>query len=203
MKGKRLPWGYVEIGRWGLKQGTARDILFLGAAALLTLFVSLVAVSFVLRLATGSYEVTIEGQAFIIGLMAGSALGIVLHELLHGVFFLAFGARPRFGFKPWTRFGPVFYASAPGSYLTKTEYAAAGLAPLALLTMLLLVCAALAPPGGLILSAVLWAYLLNAVGSIGDMLLMRKMVSYPVGTWFEDTGDGFVAYGPGSGRGAP
>ena len=154
-----------------------------------------------LRLATGSYEVTIEGQAFIIGLMAGSALGIVLHELLHGVFFLAFGARPRFGFKPWTRFGPVFYASAPGSYLTKTEYAAAGLAPLALLTMLLLVCAALAPPGGLILSAVLWAYLLNAVGSIGDMLLMRKMVSYPVGTWFEDTGDGFVAYGPGSGEG--
>lgn len=32
-------------------------------------------------------------------------------------------------------------------------------------------------------------------GSAGDMLMMRKVVFYSRGTRFEDTGDGFVAYG--------
>ena len=26
--------------------------------------------------------------------------------------------------------------------------------------------------------------------------MMRKVMSYPRTAWFEDTGDGFVAYGP-------
>ena len=37
---------------------------------------------------------------------------------------------------------------------------------------------------------------LNVAGSAGDMLMMRKAMSYPGTTRFEDTGEGFVAYGP-------
>ena len=40
---------------------------------------------------------------------------------------------------------------------------------------------------------------LNVMGSAGDMLMMRKLVPYPRATSFEDTGEGFVAYGPVSG----
>ena len=43
------------------------------------------------------------------------------------------------------------------------------------------------------------ALLLNVMGSAGDMLIMRKLVPYPRATSFEDTGEGFVAYGPASG----
>ena len=71
-------------------------------------------------------DVTIGGGTLIIGIVPGAVMGVVLHELVHGVFFLVFGGRPRFGFKPWTRLGPVFYAGAPGSYFTKLEYAASG-----------------------------------------------------------------------------
>ena len=48
-------------------------------------------------------------------------------------------------------------------------------------------------------SVVAWALLLNVMGSAGDMLMMRKLVPYPRVTSFEDTGEGFVAYGPVSG----
>ena len=48
----------------------------------------------------------------------------------------------------------------------------------------------------LLASVVTWAFVLNVAGSAGDMLMMRKVMSYPGATRFEDTGDGFAAYGP-------
>ena len=40
------------------------------------------------------------------------------------------------------------------------------------------------------------ALVLNVVGSAGDILMMRNVMSYPRATRFEDVGDGFVAYVP-------
>ena len=111
-------------------------------------------------------------------------MGVVLHETVHGVFFLAFGGRPRFGFKPWTRLGPVFYAAAPGSYFTKFEYAASGLTPAVLLTVLLAVALALVAQNDVLASVVASALLLNVMGSAGDMLMMCKLVPYPRATSF-------------------
>ena len=48
----------------------------------------------------------------------------------------------------------------------------------------------------LLTSVVMWAFVLNVAGSAGDMLMMRKVMSYPHASRFEDTGDGFVVYGP-------
>ena len=95
--------------------------------------------------------------------------------------------------------GPVFYAAAPGSYFTKLEYAASGLAPAVLLTVLLAVALALVAQNDVLASVVAWALLLNVMGSAGDMLMMSKLVPYPRATSFEDTGEGFVAFGPVSG----
>ena len=68
-----------------------------------------------------------------------------------------------------------------------------------LLTVLLAVGLALVAENDVLASVVGWALLLNVMGSPGDMLIMRKLVPYPRATSFEDTGEGFVAYGPASG----
>ena len=196
MSGRRLPEGYNEIGRWTLNQASVKELLLLGLVGLFAFFAALSATAFVVGTATDSGEVTIDGGTFFSGLLLGGVLGVILHEAVHGVFFLAFGGRPRFGFKPWTRFGPVFYAAAPGSYLDRPQYLAAGLSPAVLLTSVLAVALAFVAEDDLLASVVTWAFVLNVAGSSGDMVMMRKVMSYPRATCFEDTGDGLVAYGP-------
>ena len=200
---KRLPSDYTEVDRWSLKQGSGRDILLVNVFGLVLMLISLFAVTFVLAVTTDSDGITLEGHALIIGLVIGLVIGVVLHELVHGVFFFAFGARPRFGFKPWTRFGPVFYAAAPGSYLRRAEYVAVCLAPMVLLTVLPTIVLVFVPASGLLFSVVLWVLLLNGAGSAGDLLITRKVISYPDMTYFEDNDDGFVVFGPASSLGAP
>ena len=197
MGGRHLPQGYVETGRWSLKQATPADFL-LAVAVGLSVPVALLILGSLLGGADDP-DVTFGVGVLLIGIFPGAVLGVVLHELAHGVFFLAFGGHPRFGFKPWTRLGPVFYAAAPGSYFTKLQYAVAGLAPAVLLTVLWALALALVAENDVLASVVAWSLLLNVMGSAGDMLMMRKLVPYPHGTSFEDTGEGFVAYGPASG----
>ena len=196
MGGRRLPEGYVEIDRWTAKQASAKDTLLAVLIGLVAFVAALSATVFIVGTARGSSEVTIGGGTFLIGLLVGLILGVILHEAFHGVFFLAFGGRPHFGFKPWTRFGPVFYAASPGSYLDRPQYLAAGLAPAVLLTAALAALLAFVAAEDLLTSVVMWAFVLNVAGSAGDMLMMRKVMSYPHASRFEDTGDGFVVYGP-------
>ena len=176
MATNNLPSNYAEIGRWSLTQASVKEILLLGGAAtLILLFISLAAVSLVAFVVTGSDVITIEGSAFIGGSLVGVVAGVVLHELVHGAVFSAFHARPRFGFKPWTRFGPVFFATAPGNYLSRTEYLAVGLSPASLLTAALVVALVvvfiLESVGGFLSSVVLWTFLLNTVGRGGLVCL--------------------------------
>ena len=199
----RPPEGYVEIGRWTLKQASVKELLLSVLVGLVVFIASLSATAFIVGTATGSGETTIDGGTFFYGLLLGSVLGVILHEAVHGVLFLAFGGRPRFGFKPWTKFGPVFYAAAPGSYLDRPRYLAAGLAPAVLLTAALAAALAFVAGDDLLASVVTWAFVLNVTGSAGDMLMMRKVMSYPRATRFEDTGEGFAAYGPVGGLESP
>ena len=203
MGDRRPPEGYPEIGRWTLEQASVKELLLSVLVGLVAFIVSLSATAFIVGAATGSGEVTIGGGIFFYGLLLGSVLGVVLHESVHGVLFLTFGVRPCFGFKPWTRFGPVFYAAAPGSYLDRPRYLAAGLAPTVLLTAALAAALAIVAADDMLASVVSWAFVLNVAGSAGDMLMMRKVLSYPRETLFEDTGDGFIAYGPVGGLESP
>ena len=203
MGSRRLPEGYIEIGRWALNQASVKELLLAVLVGLVAFFVALTATAFIVGTATDSGEVTIDGGTFLLGSLVGLVLGVILHEAVHGVLFLAFGGRPRFGFKPWTRFGPVFYAAAPGSYLDRSRYLAVGLAPAVLLTAALGAALALVAEDDLLVSTVIWAFVLNLAGSALDMLMMRKVMSYPRATRFEDTGEGFVAYGPAGGLESP
>ena len=180
-----------------------KERLLLVLVGLVAFFVSLSATAVIVGTATGTGEVTIGGGTLVTGILVGLVLGVILHEAVHGVFFLVFGGRPRFGFKPWTSFGPVFYAAAPGSYLDRPRYLAAGLAPAVLLTAALATALAFVAGDNLLTSVVTWAFVLNVAGSAGDMLMMRKVMSYSRATLFEDTGDGFVVYGPVGGLESP
>ena len=193
---RSLPAGYVQIDRW--TAGRASWKSFAAAAVLsgVLAFAALWVFSLVQLAVTGSDVVTFRAGDYFAGLAMGAIAGIVLHELGHAVAFLAFGARPRFGFKPWTKIGPVFYVSAPGCYLSRKRFATAGLAPLVLLTVLLPPVLALTPAGGLVHTAAWWAYLLGVLGSAGDILILLSLMSYRGAPRFEDTGDGFTVFGP-------
>ncbi len=160
-----------------LHQASVKEFLLSVLVGLVAFFAALAAAAFVVGTATDSGEVTIDGGTFFSGLLLGGVLGAILHEAVHGVFFLAFGGRPHFGFKPWTRFGPVFYVAAPGSYFDRPRYLAAGVSPAVLLTSVLAVALAFAAADDLLASVVTWAFVLNVAGSSGDMVMMRKVMS--------------------------
>ncbi len=113
---------------------------------------------------------------------------ILLHELVHGLFFWWFSRdRPRFGLG-WG----YAYAAAPDWFFEKRQYLVIGLAPLAGISLL----------GGLLigLTPVSWsaawvsAMLLNAAGAMGDAYICWKIGREPADVWIRDTGDGFEIY---------
>ena len=92
MGGRHLPQGYVETGRWSLKQATLADIL-LAIVVGLSVPIALLILGSLLGGPDDS-DVTIGGGTLIIGIVPGAVMGVALHELVHGVFFLTFGGPP-------------------------------------------------------------------------------------------------------------
>ena len=187
-----LPEGYAEVGRWDLGQVRRRVIVLLFVLSLVAMVVTANVAIAINYLASGVSSISLDLGSLVLGLVCGLAL----HEAAHAVAFLALGARPKFGAKWTTRFGPVLYAAAPGSYLRRSGYLVAGLAPLVGLTAVLLAVIAVAPSGSLIEGAAFLAVILSVGGSAGDAMMMRTVLTYPADARFEDTADGFVIYGP-------
>lgn len=188
---KSLPSDYSEIARWTLGDIPVWFSVVLSGLSLLAFFITLFAALALVSLVTGVDTISLGLGGILLGLL----LGLVLHEVTHAAVFLAFRARPTFGFKPWTRCGPVFYVSAPGRYLHRAAYLTAGLAPVVLLTPILLVAAVLLPAGSASTVIVLFAVAFNVAGSVGDLLMAWKVLTYPRETCFQDTADGFTVYG--------
>ena len=167
MSGRRPPDTYAEIDRWIMKTASVKERLLAVSVGIVAFVASLVVAIFIVGTATGTGEVTIGGGTFLLGMVVGLVLGVVAHEAVHGFLFLVFGGSPRFGFKPWTKLGPVFYAAAPGSYFSKAQYLAAGMAPALLLTVALAIALVFVAAHTLLVSVVTWAFVLNVSGSAG------------------------------------
>lgn len=126
----------------------------------------------------------IGGALLLVGLM------VILHELIHGVFFWMFtGARPVFGYK-----GLYAYAGAPDWYLPRNQYALVGLAPLAVITTAGLLLLTVAPVGWLY--GILLVIVANAAGAVGDMLVVAWLFTRPAATLVRDTGDAVTLFHP-------
>ena len=194
MSTRNLPPGYVEIDTWTPSKLSGRDWVVMVIAFVILAYASLSTMSVAQLALAGEGSFTVKQDVLVPGIVIGAMLGVTLHELAHAIAFLSYGGRPRFGFKLWTRFGPVFWAGAPGCYMSRAKFAVAGLAPLALLTALLLPALLLVPVGGIVHVAALVAYFLGVSGSAGDVVILSKVMRYPREALFEDHGDGFKVY---------
>ena len=198
---ENLPQGYIKIANWKIDQVPGWFWAVLIGFSLAALVLTVCIVGMVLLLIKGlstesdSVSIRLNSQQLLLGLLLAPVLTVVLHEMFHGIVFRAFGARPRFGIKLWTRVGPIFYTVAPGSYLRRAEFLAVGLAPLTLLTLLLVAVLLILPSNGLLYFAVWLATGLNVSGSIGDLYFVRKILSFPRECYFEDREDGFTVFG--------
>jgi len=113
---------------------------------------------------------------------------IVIHELVHGLFFWLFSRhRPKFGIG----FGYAF-AAMPDWFFPKQQYLVVGLSPLVALTVLGLAASAFVPLTWL--GALLFGMTINAGGAIGDMYICWRIAFDQAEVWINDSGDGFQLY---------
>lgn len=143
---------------------------------------------FVERPATGGFVLNIPVD-WLLGLLVGLVATIPLHELIHGFFFWLFtGKSPRYGFK-------LLYAYAappPQTYVCRNPYLVVTAAPLILITFITLIGIMLTPAP--LMPAFVLMFVLNAVGSVGDVGVIFWLIGKPASVYVEDVGDRIVVY---------
>jgi hypothetical protein len=126
--------------------------------------------------------------AWIVGITIGM---LVIHEAIHGVFFILFtGSRPKFGFR-----GTYAFAAAPDWYIPRRFYLVVTLAPLILMT--LSGVAAIFIISDNLLPTLLFLIAMNFSGSVGDMMVAAWLLRKPAGILSQDYGFGVRFYKPG------
>lgn len=126
--------------------------------------------------------------AGIVGIPFGT---IVMHELVHGIAFAAFGGSPRYGMK-FTYLLPIAYATAPGDRFSRNDFVVIGLAPLVMIDLIGLMILAIAPH----FAWVGWVVVLNTAGAIGDIWIVALLLRSPPSIQIEDREDGIAIYAP-------
>jgi hypothetical protein len=119
-------------------------------------------------------------------------LMLVLHELIHGIFFWLFThERPRFALKSGYAF-----AAAPEWYLPRSQYLIVGISPFVIISIASILFA-------WFVASALIPYLLliatfNAAGSLGDLIVVGWVLKLPKVILVKDEGDIFSSYAPGN-----
>ena len=198
-----LPTGYAMVGSITLKQNRRLVILlnvlgipwFILCAAFFIVMAGQLGALGRSNGAGKSGEITIDTTTMLVALLilvATTFAVLVLHELVHGLFFWLFTrSRPRFGFKG-------AYAAAPGWYIPRPQFLIVGLAPLALISLAgLLILPFIAFPFSL---ALVLALIANATGAIGDLYMTIRLLFVPQHVLIEDWGEGIRWFAPTSQR---
>lgn len=137
---------------------------------------------------TWKMNVQVDPSLNLLILLIGIVVMLILHEAVHGIFFkLGTDQKVKFGFN-----GLFAYAGAPGIYYKKKYYLMIGLAPLALVSLLLIVLMLLFRE-----VALLPLYLIFVVhfsGCVGDMYVCAKIRKLPDEALLVDTGLSMTAY---------
>jgi hypothetical protein len=127
-----------------------------------------------------------------LAILAGVAVMIVLHELVHGLTMRRYGAHPKYGVL-WS--GLMFYATAAGFAFRRNNYLTVALAPLFVVSALIMVILAMpvSPSLGTLL-IICGAF--NAAGAIGDLWIVRIVTRYPKQAYVIDERDGVRVFMP-------
>jgi hypothetical protein len=117
--------------------------------------------------------------------IALSAALLCIHEGVHGVVMIAFGASPRFGILKSSGLPMGFYATSPGYLYTRPRYFIVCLAPLAILSPLGLALCWLSFGGYLVIP-----FAIQLAGCIGDVTIAWHVLRAQRGALCEDMRDG-------------
>ncbi len=194
---KFLPADYAPLGSLNLAKNKSLQLgLSLGSLVLFVVFGYLFFYAAVLlvpamgvggKLALGLSELL----SVLGGLIIVFVLVLVMHELVHGIFFWLFTReRPIFAFK-----GIYAYAAAPDWYMPRIPFLIVGLAPVCLLTVLGLILLPLLPLN--IALFVVFALTINAAGAVGDLYIVFRLLFIPATCLVRDEGDSITWYAPG------
>lgn len=194
-----LPASYRKIGTLDVSQNTRLLLIFNVVALVIMAIAGFLFFQAMFRLRSGppfdgQQLLQVTGLSETVGLIAAvlglTALHIVIHEAIHGVFFWIFThSRPLFAFR-WT----YAYAAAPDWFIPRNPFLVTTLAPLILITL-----------GGLILfkfAPVAWVLptwfiiTMNAGGAVGDMAVAGWLVRQPPTCLAQDRGDAVTLYLP-------
>jgi len=142
-----------------------------------------------------AFTLTIRSTAnflfMLLAMLAATAVMMVVHEALHGIFFWLYTrARPKFGFR-----GAYAFAAAPDWYLPRDPYFITSLAPLVGITLLGIVLLAFVPAGWI--PWVLLIVTFNAAGAVGDLWVAWWLLRCPPDALGNDQGDVTSLYIPG------
>jgi len=123
-----------------------------------------------------------------LGIMVILVATILLHELVHGLFFWIFSHhKPEFGLG----LGYAF-AAMPDWFFPKWQYMFVGLSPLALITATGLLFCIFIPANWL--PTLLFGMVINIGGAIGDIYVCWRIAIDEKDVCIRDTGDGFELY---------
>ncbi len=165
----------------------------LGVIALI-FFVWLFGIVFMVLRPESFGSIKINSDSFVDTILFILTLGVtifvvlVLHELIHGLFFWLFSRqKPMFGFK-----GFYAYATLPGWYFPKNQYLVIGSAPLIIISILGIVFVPIVPFNSLWI--IFLALVVNASGAIGDLYVIASLILQPKTTMALDFTDTITFY---------
>jgi hypothetical protein len=174
-----LPEGVIS--EWKPTKATVRawTILSIPITAVALLGYTLVAVR-------GDIPVSWSIDSNQILLIVALTLGLgCIHEGVHGIAMLAFGAKPEFGVLKIGRMIGGLYTTAPGHRFGRRQYLILGLAPLVILAPLGVLACLL--PFGAYLAA---PFAIHFAGCIGDVTIAWHVLKGPPDVVCEDLRDG-------------
>jgi len=129
------------------------------------------------------------GKALLVILICATAV-VVIHEGLHGLFFMLFGGKVSFGLK-WTKIGPAAYATSTNLY-SKIKFQITALAP-QIFTLALLVLFPFVS-NQIIRYAFLVSMVCNLGGGFLDLYLVFWLRKFPKECFIKDSIGGAEVY---------
>lgn len=125
-------------------------------------------------------------------IVALTALLLVVHEAIHGLVMLAFGARPTFGAVLVAHVMPALYATSVGHRFTRPRYFLVAATPAVLISAI-----GLALCGGGLTAYLVAPLAVHLGGCVGDGAAVWRLLREPAGTLCEDLKDGIRFHRPG------